>query len=315
MTYTFKLSRRMARLRAAGLAAIALVVLGCDGADSFEPEGGSPGDGAPAAAPDLASASYAGGMPIGLFGMPIEEFGSRYNAATKIIFPKYLLRDLAAIKSRGGEVILNLAGGERGYKDAAGNFSLSLWKAKLDQFQGVDFSSYIDDGTIIGHFLIDEPQDPTNWNGKPISQATLEEMARYSKARWPKMVTIARTWPDYLDNWSRSYQYLDAAWAQYAANRWKDPYAFLNTNVKKAKGKGLALVVGMNVIKGSPTKGAMSASQVRNYGSALLSSTYPCAFISWNYRDWYVSTSAMKDAMLYIRKKAQNRSFKSCRGA
>jgi hypothetical protein len=57
----------------------------------------------------------------------------------------------------------------------------------------------------------------------------------------------------------------------------------------------------------------MSASQVRDWGSALLSNSYPCAFISWKYDSRYL-TSSVKDAMNDLRNKAESRSSKSCRG-
>ena len=58
----------------------------------------------------------------------------------------------------------------------------------------------------------------------------------------------------------------------------------------------------------------MSASQVKLYGTALLSSSYPCALISWQYRDDLSSSGGIKDSMSYRRGKAENRSFKTCRG-
>jgi hypothetical protein len=59
----------------------------------------------------------------------------------------------------------------------------------------------------------------------------------------------------------------------------------------------------------------MSASLIKSAGSALLSTTYPCAFISWEYdgEEVYLATTEVKDAMKSLRAKAQNRSFKSCR--
>jgi hypothetical protein len=314
MTYTFKLSRRIARLRAPAVAALIVAFSGCDNARSFDPEPSDAAGQDSAIDNPVASASFAGGIPFGTFALPSTALGDRYNGAQRNIYPQYLLDELAAIKARGGKVALKLSYGDRYIKDGDGNFSLTKWKGMVDKFKGVNFSSYITDGTIIGHYLIDEPQDVANWNGRPIPQSTLEEMARYSKERWPSMVTIVRTWPDYLDNWSGSYRYLDAAWAQYAANRWPNADAFLKENVSKAKAKGLALVVGLNIIKGSPTKGNMSASQVRSYGSALLGDSYPCAFLSWQYRDSYM-TSSIRDAMRDLRNKAENRSSKTCRGS
>jgi hypothetical protein len=131
------------------------------------------------------------------------------------------------------------------------------------------------------------------------------------------MVTIVRTWPDYLDDWSGHYYYLDAAWAQYVAKRFPNLSAFVSSNVSKAKAKGLGLVVGLMLTKGSPTGGRMSASQIKTYGAALLNNSYPCAFISYQYGDYvqsYLNSSSVKDAMSYLRRKAQNHGSKSCRG-
>ena len=329
MTHSFKLARRIARLRALAAAVLVLALAGCGGADSFNPDSstipdpadqGTALDGSiieisavPTEATPLASASYAGGIPFGNWAQPTSTFGSVYNGAVRTIYPQYLMKELAAIKARGGKVAIKLCFGDRYIKDGDGDFSLSKWKDRVAKYKGLNFSSYINDGTIIGHYLIDEPQDKANWNGRPIPQSTIEEMAKFSKDLWPSMPTIVRTWPDYLDDWGGTYRYLDAAWAQYAANRWANVDAFLDENVSKARNKGLALAVGLNVLNGSPSKGKMSASQVKSYGSALLNSTYPCAFISWKYDNNYLSSSGMKDAMNYLRNKAENRSSKSCR--
>ena len=315
MTYTFKLSRRIARLRAPLLTSILIALAACDNARPFDPEHPDVGDQGTATGNPIQSSSFAGGIPFGNFAQPASDYGSVFNGAQRSIYPQYLLRELAAIKARGGKVAVKLSYGDRYIKDSDGNFSLSKWKERVDQYRNVDFSSYINDGTIIGHYLIDEPQDPANWNGRPIPQSTLEEMARYSKERWPNMATIVRTWPDYLDNWSGSYRYLDAAWAQYAANRWPNAGEFLKENVSKAQARGLALVVGLNLLDGSPTKGKMSASQVESYGSALLGSSYPCAFISWKYDDAFMSSSGMGNAMESLRRLAQNRSSRACRAS
>ena len=46
--------------------------------------------------------------------------------------------------------------------------------------------------------MIDEPNDPANWNGQAVSPAVLEEMGKYSKQLWPEMPTIVRVEPNYL---------------------------------------------------------------------------------------------------------------------
>jgi len=338
MPHSFKLSRRIARLRVPFFAALIAALGACDNGNSFTSDSGASsepqiadqgltidepatvqdGDAAldataPAEGLSLASVSFSGGIPFGTYHQPNTEFGTRYNGALRNIYPQYVASNLAAIKSRGGKVILSMAGSESNYRDASGNFSLSKWKARIDRYKGIDLARWVQDGTLIGHYLMDEPNDPTNWNGKQVSPATVEEMARYSKALFPSVPTIVRAYPDYMSKYSGTYRYLDAAWAQYVVRK-GNVNTFIADNVSKAKSKGLALVVGLNILKGN-NGSPLSATQVKSFGAALLSSTYPCAFISWQYSSSYLSSSSIKSAMDYLRDKSESRSLKSCRGS
>lgn len=333
MTHSFKLSRRIARVRAPVAVALILALAACDSADPLNPDSNSnpdPVDQGPALTdggdvqivptdgPQLAT-SFAGGIPIGLGQQPNDAFGSVYNGAVRQIQPDGLLNNLATIKSRGGRVFLALAGNQYYYKNADGTFSLSKWKARVDRFRRVNFSSYVNDGTVIGHYLIDEPYDPANWAGKPIPGSTLEEMAKYSKQIWPNLTTLVRAEP-WRIKWSGTYRYLDAGFAQFRNPRGTlDINEFIKDNVADAQQMGLQLVVGLNLTDGAPPLDGsggspMSASQVKSWGGTLLSSSYPCAFISYYYNKDYLSRSGILDAMKYLRSKAQNRSTKSCRG-
>jgi hypothetical protein len=234
--------------------------------------------------------------------------GVRYNGALRNIYPNLLLDELKAIKERGAKVVLNLAGAPPRYTDGSGHFSLTMWKASVDRFKGVDFSSYILDGTVVGNFLLDEPNDPTNWNGRLVLESTVEEMARYSKSLWPSMPTIVRVRPDYLTG---TYQYLDAAWAQYHS-RFGDPARFISENVAQAKNKGLALVIGFNILNGNDGS-KMTANQIESWGSTFLADAYPCAFLSWEYDQAYMGRSDIGQALGYLSAKAGNRASKSCR--
>ena len=303
MTYTFKLSRRLARFRAAGLAAL-LLAAGCEGSDTLAPEPDAP----EAQPPSLATVAFAGGIPMGLYAQPTATMGARYNGGLRNIWPEYLVNELAAIKSRGGKVVLMFAGNEQYYKDASGHFSFSMWKARIDRFRTTNFSSYVTDGTIVAHYLIDEPNDPVNWNGQPVPASTLEQMAQYSKQLWPSMPTVVRVDPAYL---RMDHKYLDAAWAQYVYR--KGPASdHIRRNVADAQERGLGLITGLNVLKGGVDGSRMTASQVQEWGSALLESNYPCAFISWTYDDGYLGASGVGAAMDVLRAKAQNRSVRSC---
>lgn len=302
------------------LASAILTLVACNNTDTLAPDTStptapidqsSPVEVVSIADPSLASASTGrAGIPIGVFAQPTSLFGSRYNGALRNISPNQLVKELAAIKSRGGRVALMFAGNEHYYKDGKGHFSLDLWKSRINRFKGINFGSYVSDGTIIGHYLLDEPNDKNNWNGTQVSSATIEQMAQYSKAIWPSMATIVRVEPDYLTG---NFKALDAAWAQYV-NRKGSAKDFIQRNVANAQKHGLQLIVGLNFLKGGPGNSKMTPAQIQDYGSALLANSYPCAFISWTYNSTYLNSSGVSNAMDGLRRLAQNRSAKSCKG-
>ena len=304
--------RPLLRLRSLPAVALGIALAACDHTETVAPESGIPQEEAviaPVEAPALAVRQH-GGIAFGMAAQPVAELGDVFSGGKVTVSPNQIRRTLSAVRSRGGRVVVMLAGSPRHYKDGSGRFSLTKWKARIDRFKGIDFSSYISDGTVIGHYLIDEPNDKANWNGTTVSPSVLDEMARYSKRRWPKMATIVRTHPSYFKN---SPRYVDAAWAQYLSRRGsvKD---YIRQSVADAQRRGLALVVGLNVIHGgTPNRTRMTPKQVESYGSALLASSYPCAFVSWKYSDNHLSGSGMRAAMKTLRKKAEGRSRKSCR--
>jgi uncharacterized membrane protein YgcG len=319
MTHTSELCRRAGPFRASLLASLLVLPFGActpdevtDAAakDLSNPAGvAEPLTTVEVETPAFAS-SFRGGIPIGTFAQPTSAFGDRFNGALRNDQPKQLLKELAAIRARGGKVVLTLTQSQSHYKDGNGHFDLGKWKARVDRYKGINFSSYLNDGTVIAHYLIDEPNDPNNWKGKPVPPSVLEEMARYSKQRWPNLPTVVRADPSYLGT---NHRYLDAAWAQYLHRRGPAD-AYLRRAVADAQKRGLGLVVGMNILKGGPNKRPMTASQLKEWGSALLSGSYPCAFISWTYDKRYISRSDVAAAMSHLAAKARSKSARSCRG-
>ena len=315
----YKLSPWRARLGASALSACLLTLAACDASEVFEPQTDAPLEAADAADPGdelvafddtLLAAASRRGIPIGTFAQPMSAFGRTYNGGHQNFSPGSIVRELKAIRARGGRVVVAFSGSPKYYREN-GHFSFEKWKSRVKRFKGINLSPFIQDGTIIGHYLIDEPNDPANWRGRPVSPATLEQMAKYSKQLWPRMPTIVRVEPGYL---GRNHHYLDAAWAQYLHR--KGPVeSFLRRNVSAAQDRRLGLVVGLNVLKGgSPNGTRMTASEVKKWGGALLNSSYPCAFISWTYNRSYLSSRGVGDAMRALRHKAESRSARSCRG-
>ena len=327
MPHSFKLSRRIARFRAPVAAALLVSLFACNSADRFNPDPSTTADpvsegpvltddGDVVLAPageSLASANFAGGIPIGTFAMPTNEFGTRYNGALRTIGTDRLISELSAIRTRGGKIVMMMAGSQPHYLNRDGSFSLEKWKDRIDRYRRINFSSFINDGTIIAHYLIDEPYDAHNFGGKPVPGSTLEEMARYSKSIWPNLKTVVRAEPYYI-KWNGTYRHLDAAWAQYLSRK-GNASDYLEKNVSAAKQMGLGLIVGLNIVKGGSPNGTwMTPNEVEKWGSALLSSDYPCAFISWQYNSSKLISGDMRDAMSMLRRKAESRPSRSCSG-
>jgi PKD repeat protein len=313
---------RFARSRASLLAVSALAIA-CHSTDQLTSNSDSITD-VPAADSGLVAFlnSSTGGMPFGFYHLPKELYGGMYTGALRGISPDSLLLNLEAARTAGANIVISLVGGDKNFKNVDGTFSLDLWKARLTPFLGIDFSSYVADGTIIGHYLMDEPNDPANWAGTPVSPATVEEMARYSKQLWPEMVTIIRTSPSYLRG--RNYQYLDAAWAQYH-DRFGAVAPWLDTYVRDARLTGLALIMGMNALAGGNSVTglpgfyfdlySMSAAQLESVGNAMMDDPYPCAFVSWKYHADYLARPDIQSALASLATRSSARPFKTCRGA
>jgi nucleoid-associated protein YgaU len=125
----------------------------------------------------------------------------------------------------------------------------------------------------------------------------VEEMARYSKSIWPSLPTVVRAPPGWLRRSGLTWQYLDIAWAQWAAgseeSEGKTPEQFRDENVAEAKAQGLGLVMGMNLLNGGDGSSGepgnrsgrweMSAAEVVRVGTVLAETPYACAVLSWRY--------------------------------
>jgi hypothetical protein len=237
--------------------------------------------------------------------------------------PSSILSWLSGARAKDARVVVKLSKGKDSYiKNSNGTFSLTKWKDLVGRYRSVNLGSYINDGTIIGHYLIDEPHRASRWGGKAISQATLEEMAAFSKQLWPSMTTLVRVAPSYLASSSVSYKHLDAGWTQYTAGK-GDAARWVASEAAAARKKGLGLVVGLNVINGgdgsSKIRGersgmwSMSGSEIRKYGEAMLGESLACAFFNWQHDTDYYDRSDVKSAMADVSAKARAHARTSCR--
>jgi len=271
------------------------------------------------------SGSAAPGIVFGSYDLDVALLGPLHTGALRVPSPSMLLTELSTARARGARLVVKLVGGSDSWvKNSDGTFSLTKWKSMVDRFKGVNFSSYISDGTVLAHMLIDEPNRASKWGGKIIPQATLEAMAKYSKQLWPGIPTVTRVVPSWLAASPVTYTYLDAGWTQYTSRK-GDAAKWLATEVAAARTKGLGVVVSMNVLDGGNgsskipgyTRGlyAMSATEMRTYGNALLNSSYACGFFLWTYQygKTYYARTDVKAAMTDLSNQAKAHAKTSCR--
>lgn len=251
--------------------------------------------------------------------IPSAEFGGRFSG-TQItaLVASCLVADLEAARRANLRVFISFTGNEQYLRDENG-FSLTKWKQRVDRFRNVDLTSYISDGTILAHLIMDEPADPNNWNGKVVSLSDIEAMAKYSKEVWPTMLVYIRTWPEYLKG--GQFPHLDAVWFHYL-DRWGDIDSFLAKHLGDLRGLGLKVIGGLNVLNGGskssgiPGKGsgknAMSADEIRTWGGKFFAQPDLCAFLLWEYDAGYLARPDIKAAVEELAQKARNYPKNSC---
>jgi len=258
------------------------------------------------------------GVPFGPYGLPSSQMAS-FSGAVRGAAPSNVLATATAARRAGARVILRLTGSE--VANADGTFSLTKWKASVDRYAGADLSSYVSDGTIAGHLLVMNPQNARAWGGQKISHATLEEMARYSRQRWPGLTTIVHaplSWLAATPTWA----YLDAVSVMYSGSA-GDAGAWVGNQAGAAGRARLGLVVTMNVSNGgtsasglpgsSTGKFAMSASQLRTWGSAIAAQSQVCGLLMSRYDAAYFGRSDVKDAVATVAAKARAHATTPCR--
>jgi hypothetical protein len=270
------------------------------------------------------TAALAGtGIVFASAALTVSQINSIHTGLVERPTPSNILSFLSQLRKRNGRVLMKLSGSESTYKNADGTFNLTKWKSSVDRFRSIDFSSYIADGTIVGHYLVEEPHFKGRWGDKGVPQATLEAAAKHSKLRWPNMPTVVSAPPNWLASVPLTYVYLDAGWAMYRAKTSDNPADWIAQQVKRAKSKNLGVVAGMNVLDGGdgtsgirgtqPRTWAMSAAELKRYGSALLAPSHICAFAMWRYSDTYYGRADVKSALAELSAKASGHARTSCR--
>jgi hypothetical protein len=272
-----------------------------------------PAPGALAQAPRAPAAVVASGLPFGPWRLPDSLFRAPYTATVLALRPHDAVARLDAARAARLKVFVILERSRRHHQNADKSFSLPTWKSEIARFRGVDFGPYVADGTVLGHKLIDEPHDPSNWSGEPIPYATIDSAAAFSKSLWPTLPAGVSSPPTFLAG--ARWGYLDWGFAQYRPKK-GELRAWLAREVAASRRSGLGLVLSMNVLDGNGTAQPMSAEELRRFGLALAAEPSACALTMWKYDEGdprYFQQPAVRRAVDAIAHAAAARAAPPCR--
>lgn len=197
---------------------------------------------------------------------------------------------LPLIRESGMKVTLRMTSAP----DYSGDFNLEEWKTALSAWIDSGVQEFIDDGTLIGHMILD---DIYNFSGTDPTAEDLDEMARYSKEILPGLMTFVRQKATGMPvPVGGTYVYLDACVNQYSAyTGFPDGpiEEYVVEQAATARVLGLGIINGMNIADGgngtsgqsgwSSGKFAMSAEEITTYGEALLGVPDLLMFLMWEY--------------------------------
>jgi hypothetical protein len=224
--------------------------------------------------------SSATGLPFGPWHLPDSLLRGPFSGSVLALHPYDAMERLEAARRAHFRVFVILDRSRVRHQNPDKSFNLQLWEQEVERFAGMDFGSYVKDGTILGHLLIDEPHDPTNWNGKPVPYAVIDSAAAYSKRLWPTLPAGVAAPPSFLKD--GSWRSLDFGFAQYKPKK-GDVSPWLAREVQDARASRLALVVSLNVLDGGGRGVPLTGAELRTYGSALAAEPYACALTMWKY--------------------------------
>lgn len=248
-------------------------------------------------------------------------------------------------RAAGARITLRVTGGNEKFQTGTDRtFVLSKWKAAFDDVAGMDVSGYVADGTLIGHYAIDEPfADFDN-----MTSGFLELICQYQKsfAGWSSVPCIIRDKNTrlYQSAPTGGYQYVDAGWAQLTDHHYVPPAtyggdigAYFRDNLDKGRQVGLGLMYGFNLINGGvefsgcakpgdQNNCAMTATEVRAAADTLaaIGNDQGCGVIGWTIdasagpeRDYFFGTgvysgNGIQSALQYLNTKVAGLRPGSC---
>ncbi len=257
----------------------AVTLASTSGGDTPVPEPSPEPSPEPGPAPTIPSGGTTlNGIPFGHFKEP--KPGSYLRTGGYLIVPQGQLDQLPSIKTRGGQVVVNIVGGGKCALDASGQFQMSLWQAcwrlNVTAQNRARILAYADSGVVVGTYLIDEPNLVQRWG--TISPQQVCQMAQFARADLPGIPVLVRA----AATWLGTCEAIDASWSQYGSRRGVSADEYRDEHIAAAKARGYQIVFSLNALNDDGAGTDMTPAQVVDYGTALMVPGV-CAFFVWEY--------------------------------
>jgi hypothetical protein len=363
MLHTLELARRATRLRASAIVSGLLVLTGgCNSADNLAPQppvavnfdsaattdtlamaeplteadslgiadsvaladslaaAGAAEAGESSLVPSFATVAYSNRMHFGTFDCTPAGM-SAYNLCNRSA-GRWTTAEMRSLQSRGAKIILN-QGGYGKFKDSRGRYSATKYYSwvRSHRSYAASWKPFLNK-TLIGVQVIDD-RGATNWGGRAISNAQIEQMARWWKQLVPGITTFVSggyTWNLLGYKW----RYLDGSINQFNASYMGNVKTWRDRSVAAARKARTSLILSMNVINGGKiVRGcyrggrrnmcSMSANELRTYGAALAAAPGICGVGTWMFNAKYQARPGITYSLKYVARSAGNRAPTSCK--
>jgi hypothetical protein len=139
------------------------------------------------------------GQPVGPTVLPESLFASPYTGTYRFLIPDSAAAILDTAWLTGFDLFVNLAGLPDNYRNSDGTFCLSCFMGRLDEYASVGFAPYVASGTLRGHIMFEDADDPAQWGGEPIPLTDIAAAATYSKSLFPSVDVGVGASAAYLD--------------------------------------------------------------------------------------------------------------------
>ena len=214
MALQSKSNRRRGWARTASLGILLIATLACTEDERLGPTA----DAEVVGAPDNTAAATLSGIVFSSAALTVSQVNSVHTGLIETPPRRICCSMLSQLRSKKGRVLIKLAGGDKAYRNADGTFNFTKWKSNVDRFRKIDFRSYISDGTIVGHFLVDEPHFAGRWGDKGICRLR-SKRPRSTASSSGRTSTIVSAPANWLASAPLTYVHLDAGWAMFRRRR------------------------------------------------------------------------------------------------